>query len=250
MSALRTLQVDCGGRAAHVEVVGEGPEVVMVGTAAPVSLIRPAALALADFGLRVVNFHYGSGADEPEPRTALAQVADVASVMAAVGVEACALVGVSRGAMTAFGFAARYPALVHRLVLVAPVAGWHDVIDVVDPIPDSDPEDPDGLLKQVFSQDFLESSREQALSFLTTPPGTVDRVQRSEEDRFGADLRVDCPTLIVTGGGDLVVSAAHPARYQAEIPGSIRIDVPDASHAWIMEDPGGFAGLVEEFLRA
>lgn len=248
MSSIQTLRVDCGGRAAEVEIVGEGPDVVIVGTATPMAFTRPAAVALAARGFRVVNFDYGSDGDDPEPRTALAQVADVYDVLVAAAVETCVPVGVSRGGMTAFGLAAHHPEVVRRLVLVAPVAGWSDVINVVGPMPDPDPDDPDSVLKFVFTDGFLEASREAAWGLLTAAPGTVDRVAREDEVPFTEDLRVRCPTLIVVGGGDKVVAAEHPARYLAEIEGSELLEVPDASHGWIMEDPEAFAAAVGPFM--
>lgn len=248
MSSVQTLRVDCSGRAAEVEIVGVGPDVVIVGTAASMELTRPAALALAGLGFRVVNFDYGSGADDPEPRTALAQVADVYDVLVAADVETCTAVGVSRGAMTAFGLAARHPEMVRRLVLAAPVAGWSDVMNVVDPMPEPDPNDADSVLRMVFTPEFLAGSREAAWGLLTTVPGSVDRVAREDEEPFGDDLHVDCPTLIVISGGDKVVAAAHPQRYLDEIEGSTRLEVPNASHAWIMEDPEAFAVAVGPFL--
>lgn len=242
-------QVECRGRTARVEVVGDGPDVMMVGTAAPMEWTRPAAHALANRGFRVTNFDYGSGADAPEPRTALDQVPDVVQVMTAVGVESAIAVGISRGGMTAFALAANRPRLVDRLILVAPVAGWADVIEVVEESPGDEADGPDAILGQVFSEEFLATSREAALSLLMTPPGTVSRVERDDEERFPGGLGVTCPTLVVAGGEDRVVSGAHPRRYVAEIEGSALIEVPGASHGWIMEDPEGFVALVESFVR-
>ena len=250
MEKTQKMQVNCRGRLAEVEVIGRGPDVVLVGTAAPMEWTRPAAEAVAALGFRVTNFDYGSGAEEPELRTALDQTPDVVDVMDAVGIESSVAVGISRGGMTAFSLAAHHPHRVSRLVLVAPVAGWPDVIESVDPTPESDPEEgPDAILRQVFSDGFLTSSRDRALSVLMTPPGSVDRVGREDEEVFPGHLKVDCPTLIVAGGRDQVVSAAHPQRYRSEIEGSVIHEVPEASHGWIMEDPDGFAALIEPFVR-
>ncbi len=242
--------VACRGRDASVEVLGEGDEVVVVGTAAPMVLTRSFSHELAGRGHRVVNFDYGTGHESPEPRTALDQVADVLEVMDATGVGSGVLVGVSRGAMTAYALAARHPERVTALVLALPVAGFADTLLVFDPVPEAgDDDDPLGeILAMVFSADFLESNRDAAAAMLSSEAGSVDRVERSDEETFEDDT-VTCPTLVIQGGADRVVSAAHPRRYLDAIPGASLVLVPDAAHGWVMEQPREFADLVAGFIE-
>lgn len=252
---MRRVQVDCRGREAQVEVVGEGPDVVFVGTAAPMMWSRSAARALAGHGYTVTNFDYGSASDDPESRSALDQVADVVAVMDAVSIDAGVLVGLSRGAITAFGAAGRHPDRVTGLVLAFPVAGFADTIHVHQPVPEPEPGEDDEAfmlrsLASVFSDGFLSSNLDDAILLATSPPGEVVRVERSEEDPFPEGMAVGCGTLIIEGGADEVVSPVHPARYLREISGAEHVVVPDGSHGWLMEQPGEFARIVAAFLSS
>lgn len=56
MENISRLEVECRGRPAEVEVVGVGPDLVLAGAAGPMAWTRPAAIALARAGFRVVNF--------------------------------------------------------------------------------------------------------------------------------------------------------------------------------------------------
>lgn len=250
-------EVDCRGKPAVVEVVGEGTDIIMIGAAAPMAYTRGASVALATQGFRVTNFDYGppTGWDgEPEVRTCLGQVRDVVDVMDALGIQSAHAVGVSRGAITAFGLAARHPERVNDLVLVFPVAGWEDTITIENPQPSQEDDEPDHefmqrVLATVFSERFLAQDADSARDLLLTPPGTVVRVERrSDEDLFTADDVVTHPTFVIEGGADQVVSEEHPGRYAEAIAGARLLHVDGASHAWHMEQPDRFARLVAGFV--
>lgn len=249
-------QVDCRGKPAVVEVLGEGPDVVIVGAAGPMAYTRGAAVALAAHGFRVTNFDYGppeGWIGDSETRTCLDQVTDVVDVMDALGIDAAHAVGFSRGGITAFGLAARYPDRVNDLVLVFPVAAWEGTISIENPQPEqsegeSDEKFLDRVLSTVFSERFLLHNSEAARAMAMSPPGTVIRVERrSEEDVFTADDVVTHPTFIIEGGDDQIVTEEHPARYAEAIAGARHLHVDGASHAWHMEQPDRFARLVAAF---
>jgi len=255
MSEIRDLEVDCRERPAHVEVRGAGPDVVLVGTAVPMAWSRPAAVALAESGFRVTNFDYGSGASDPLPRTALDQVADVIEVMRAVGAGKGIVVGLSRGAITAYGLAARAPELVAGLVLAFPVAGWADNLFDAEPDPTPEPgENEDSFvyrsLRRVFSEEFLASRLDDAVALVTTSPGSVVRVARDEEEAFSEDAFVDCPVLVIEGGRDEVVTSEHAERYRQALTQANHEVVESATHGWVMEEPQQFAALISRFAGA
>lgn len=246
-------QVLCRDKVAEVEIVGSGPDVVIVGTAVPMMWAREAAVLLAERGYRVVNFDYGSGADEPEPRTALDQVPDVLDVMDVLGVESASLVGLSRGAMTAFGVAAGYPERVEELVLAFPVSGREDTMMLVDPDPEPNAgESEESFMRRMlgtfFSEQYLETNLDDAVRLVTTPPGSVARVERSEEEVFSDEMSVSHRTLVIEGGADMIVKPEHPARYVEEIEDTEHVLIPGASHGWLMEQPEAFAQIVGDFL--
>jgi pimeloyl-ACP methyl ester carboxylesterase len=255
MSKMGTVQVDCRGRRAQVEIVGSGLDVVFVGTAAPMMWSRAAAGALAGHGYTVTNFDYGSDCSDPEQRSALDQVADVVAVMDSLDIDRGAVVGLSRGAVTAFGVAATQPDRVSSLVLAMPVAGFSDTIGVHRADPEPEPGEDDvafmrRFLARVFSEEYLSTNMEHATALTMSMPGEVSRLERDEEEPFPEDMDVGCPTLIIEGGADLVVSPEHPARYLKALPKAEHILVPGASHGWLMEQPGEFARLVAAFLSS
>jgi pimeloyl-ACP methyl ester carboxylesterase len=246
--------VECRGRKAIVEVTGEGEAIVFCGAAAPMAWTRPAALALADLGYRVVNFDYGSGHETPELRTSLDQVYDVEAAMDAAAVSTAVAVGLSRGAITAYGMAGASHDRAKAVVLVFPVAGFGDTLLVPGPDRGGEDEgdtDPDigRIAARIFSEGFLEERMEDAVALLTTTPGSVWRVDRRKETPFPDDLSVRCPVLVVEAGSDAIVGQEHPARYLVEHPGAGHVVVDDASHGWVMEDPHAFAGIVDDFVR-
>lgn len=253
MSEMIRVQVDCRGRNARVEVLGDGPDVLFVGTAAPMMWSRPGARALAANGYTVTNFDYGSHSADPQPRSALDQVADVVDVMDAVGIDRAVVVGLSRGAMTAFGLTAHHADRVSDLILAFPVAGFADTIGLHRPDPQPEPgEDEEAFMRRflgtVFSEGFLASNLDDAIALATASPGDVVRVERSDEDPLPDGMAVDCATLIIEGGADEVVSSLHPARYLEAIPQAEHVVIPDGSHGWLMEQPERFAGIVAGFL--
>ena len=207
---------------------------------------RPAAEELARLGFRVVDFDYGSGASDPEPRTMLDQVADVIEVMDAAEVSSATLVGLSRGAMTAYALAADFPERVTSLVLVFPVCGFSDTLF----LPVEEPDTLDRMLYYVFSEEFISTHREEAVALFAIPPGEVTRVERGEEEPFREDMEVSVPTLVLEGGGDQVVSSVHPARYLEAIPGAEHAVIRDATHRWFYEEAPRFAGRISEFVKA
>lgn len=226
-------------------VSGEGRDILIVGAAAPIAWSAAASAALADLGFRVINFDYGSGHSDPEPRTSVDQAEDVLDVARAVGTESAVLVGLSRGAITAYRAASDAPDLAAGLVLAFPVAGFSDTIFNEEPGP-SEPS-PVEMLRTVFSDRFLRDHQGEAAEMMMTPPGSVRRVDRAQEQALSDDAAVSCPVLVIEGGADRVVGVEHPKRYLSHLPDARHVLVPDASHGWLMEEPEEFARIVSGF---
>jgi pimeloyl-ACP methyl ester carboxylesterase len=247
--------IDCRGVSANVEVFGEGPVVAMIGTAVAMDWTRPLCRSIARRGYTVVNFDYQQDADSkrvPEPRTALDQVDDAADVLTASGFDHAHVVGVSLGAITAYGLAARVPDLVQTLTLVCPVAGFQDTIRSQSAPPDdcthSDPMMP--FLRWGFSDEYLESHLDHAKALAQMPDGAAVRPGRIAETPFGPDDRTEVPTLIIESGQDRMIGSEHPARYLQEMPFAHHKVLEGASHAWFHEHPAVVADVIAEFTRS
>ncbi len=244
-----TKEVDCRGCTAITETYGSGPEIVIVGSAVPMMWAREASVAIAEHGFRVTNFDYGSGAEETMPRTALDQARDVLDVMDAMQVRQATLVGLSRGAMTAYWLASQEPERVSGLVLAFPVAGFSDVLlsESADRPTDAPPS-LDEVLESLFSPEFLDKEIDTAKALVTTPPGSVARVDRSAEEPFAEHDPVAGPVLVVEAGQDQVVATSHAARYLVACPQAEHLVIEGAQHGWLMEQPDEFAAVVTSFV--
>ena len=59
--------------------------------------------------------------------------------------------------------------------------------------------------------------------------------------------RITCPTLVVRGGADALVPAAHAEAYAAEIPGAQLVVIEGAGHLLPLEKPAELAAAVRAF---
>jgi pimeloyl-ACP methyl ester carboxylesterase len=183
-------------------------------------------------------------------------VDDVISVMDGTGITRAHVVGLSRGAITAFGLASRFPERTRKLVLAFPVAGFADTIGIEGETGcGGDEEGLEGLalldraLDTTFSAEFLGVNRQACRNLFLSPPGTAVRVERPEEATLGPNETVTTATLIVSGGRDQVVAPEHPTRLKVAIPGAETFEFPEAMHGFVMEQPESFADVVVPFLN-
>jgi pimeloyl-ACP methyl ester carboxylesterase len=62
--------------------------------------------------------------------------------------------------------------------------------------------------------------------------------------------RIDCPTLVVWGSSDRVVTPEYGRAYSASIPGARFERIEQAGHYPYLEQPDQFAAVLESFLKA
>jgi len=180
------------------------------------------------------------------------QIDDVLAVMASMSIRSAHVVGLSRGAITAFGGASRHPGRADSLILGFPVSGFADTILVENPdlsAPDlSPPEQLDHALRLTFSADFLANHRADALALFMSTAGSVVRVDRKDEEPLGSDETVDAPTLILSGSDDRIALKMQSDRLIDAIPHASAIEIPGAFHGYVMKEPDEVARLLVEFL--
>jgi pimeloyl-ACP methyl ester carboxylesterase len=133
--SFRTQDVQVEGATLHVRVGGKGPAVLLLhgfgdtgdmwGPLA-VDLARDHTVVVPDLRGMGLSSHPQGGYDK------LTQAADMRAVLAKLGIERSAVVGHDIGTMVAYAYAARYPALTDRLVVMdAPVPGvppWDQIV--------------------------------------------------------------------------------------------------------------------------
>ena len=248
-----TFQVDCSGAPATGEVIGEGPPVLIIGGAIPMAWTRPLSSDLASCGFTAINFDYETPEGwEPEsqPRTAIQQATDAATVLSASGYEQAHVVGISRAAITAFAVASRHEQMATTLTLVCPVAAFGDILPPAPP-PEASAADTDPLMTMLrlgFSDRYLADHLEHAKDLVMMPEGTVSRVDRMDEEPFGPQDTTGVPTLVLEFGDDQMVRSANSRRYLEALPHADHVVIDEAGHGWFHERPHEVGEAIASFI--
>ncbi len=217
--------------------------------------------------LFVVTFDCrGMGASElrDEPYTVADETEDMAAVLDAVGLQASAVYGRSRGGMLAQEFALRNPTRASALILSGTHFGGPDVIPSNARVNAAMQLKPEMTREEIFAtQDEAMASpgwRErdpEAFQYclatdLEAPPRrfAVDHQRGaiskwSSRDRLGA---IAAPTLVLCGEDDGMVPPENSRNLAAAIPGARLELIPECGHLPMLEKPGAVAKLVFDFL--
>jgi pimeloyl-ACP methyl ester carboxylesterase len=251
---------------------GQGPPLVMLmGTGSTMSEWDPALLRLLARDHRLVLFDYpGVGLSGPWRDHSFGSLADAtAGLMNAIGLPAADVLGWSMGGFVAQRLAVEHPGRVSHLVLAATNPGgsrtvlgppWAQAIDSKPDPPIAD------ILRELYppgdqaeGRRFLQrlgrASRSGEIPDDFQVRAATVRRQVAAEDpwlRSNRNYRqlatVAAPTLAVAGGEDPVVPAQNLRRIAAQLPrASFRV-LPGA-HAFLFQDRGVFARLVDRFFE-
>jgi pimeloyl-ACP methyl ester carboxylesterase len=197
-------------------------------------------------------------------------------LMEALEIDCAAFVGQSMGGFTAIELAINFPERVERLVLVSPagLSTYQNPRDVI-------------VLSQIRRLSRLVAAgqalvaangrllarrprlrRFEPMTNIVTryperipgpfvfeftqglaPPGFVEGFAANQDydyrDRLG---EVACPTLIVWGERDEVVTSKDAAEYERLIPNARKVIFADTGHMTMIERPAAFNALLEKFL--
>ncbi len=185
--------------------------------------------------------------------------ADVAAFLDAMQIPSAVVVGHSMGGQVAMRLAIDHPARVRGLVLLAsfPTLRGHQGVQELWDTGIASMHDP---IDPAFVRSFQEST-------VATPiPGAQMDIFVAESLKvparvwqalFREFLDNDCqqelrqitaPTLVVSGGKDLLSDGAERAALLAAIPGATAIDYPDQGHALHWEKPAAIARDIARFV--
>lgn len=164
------------------------------------------------------------------------------------------LVSSSLGGKVAVEFAARYPALVSRLVLLCPSGmGDEERLPIMDGVVRGDAH---AMVRSVFHKPRLAdrellryykskfTSRRWKTGFVKTVRGTLEHTVRARLKE------VTCPTLLVTAAQDQICCPRTAEEAARELPNGHFLKIPRCGHAPQIEKPAKVNRLVAHFLTS
>ena len=249
-------------------IAGSGPAVLLIhGMLNNSRHFRAVAERLAaDHMVIAPDLHGHGGSAGPMGDYSLgAHAAGIRDLLAGLGIERATIVGHSLGGGVAMQFFYQFPERCERLVLVSSGGLGREVSW---PLRIAAAPGMEGLLAGATSRPVLRvleriespyaTAAHRALSSLNTPAArrgflwTLRSVIDLNGQKVSANDRLyllaDMPTLIVWGGRDHTIPAAHGRAAQAAAPGSRFELLPDARHFPHLEDPEGLASAIGRFL--
>lgn len=263
--------LDVGGVRLHVRQSGprDAPVLVMLhGFGSSLHTWEPWAVELSK-NYRVVRFDLpGSGLSPPDPTGDYRDercVFILGALLDALGVERASLIGNSMGGKTAWQFAARHPAKVDKLVLVAP-DGFASPGFEYNKAPDISPmvrlmrySLPKPLVRMSLAPAYgdpanLSDSELDRYYDLLLAPGARDAMLA----KLGQTMavypvpmleKITAPTLLLWGEKDAMIPFANSNDYLKALRDARRVSFPALGHVPHEEAPGETLPPVLAFLR-
>jgi len=237
-----------GFRVRYMEA-GEGPALVMLPGSAGLELSIAAELLAKDF--RVIAFDPPGWGTSPE-NTRTKSLRDLAVTMAAaidaLGLKKYNLVGTSMGGTAALWVAALYPDRVSSLILEGSMSfrrgHWTPM----------DPEKVKGMMQTIATMPPPPRKPWANGEFIGEQFKRRFRVMSLVDSEFDDDLaarigKVNIPTLVLYGAGDMIVQPSLGGAYTKIIPNSKSVTVEQAGHDIQGEQPEVFADTVRDFVE-
>lgn len=248
---------------------GVGAPLVMIhGAQGDQSMFNDFAPAFATH-YRVLTFDQrGSGLSEkPDVDYSIAMLADdTAALMELLGDSPAHVVGVSMGGMIAQELALRHPRKVHSLVLGCTTPGGSHAIRIggsafanaYSTQPMSAEERGRALAEAAFTKGYIEGhpgiipAMIEARRQRPLDPVALDhRVKAAlKHDTYARLARINCPTLVITGKDDALISWENSRILAERIPGAQLVILEPAGHCFWLEQPEPAGQAILRFLQA
>ncbi|HVB81045.1 MAG TPA: alpha/beta fold hydrolase [Candidatus Binataceae bacterium] len=250
------------------ELRGSGAPVVMIhGAQGDQTMFAGLASACAS-GFRVLTFDQrGSGlSDKPDMDYSIAMLADdTAALMDHLALSPAHVIGVSMGGMIAQELALRHPDKVRSLVLGCTTPGGPKEIRAAgnalaaaySTAPMSAEDRGRALAEAVFSKEHLARHPEIITAMIEArrnrpidPVALGHRMKAlHEHDTYDRLARIDCPTLVITGKDDALISWENSRLLAERIPGARLVLLEPAGHCFWLERPEQSRDTILRFLR-
>ena len=246
--------------------LGSGPRLLVMipGVGDGLKTVRgmalPFALLYRSLRKEFTVYVFSRRRDLPAGMTTRDMAEDLSGAMEALGLARAAVVGVSQGGMIAQWLAIDHPDRVGRLVLTVTLSRPNDTVwDVVSRwLGMADRGDYRGILLDTAERSYSERRLRQArlenlLAGCFTKPASFDRFRVQAEscvthDTYGVLGRIACPTLVIGGREDRIVTGEASEEIAAGIPGAELFMYDGLGHGLYEEAPD-FLARVAAFCR-
>lgn len=217
---------------------------------------------------RVLTFDQrGSGLSEkPDMEYSMAMLADdTAALMEHVGCASAHVIGVSMGGMIAQEFALRHPRKVRSLVLGCTTPGGPKAVrlggealtNAYSTQPMSAEERGKALAEAAFTKGYIEQHPEIILAMIEArrqrpldPVALAHRMKAAyAHDAYDRLSHITCPTLVITGKDDVLISWENSRILAERIPSAKLILLEPAGHCFWMEQPEQSRDAIMTFLQ-
>jgi len=212
---------------------------------------------------RVITFDnrgYGDSDAPPGPYTAAQLAGDTLAVLDAVGVDRAHVVGASLGGAVAQELALRHGGRIEKLVLMATMSGASNMHPIPAPtlalMAEAPTLDPAVAIRR-FVENALEPEPDPPLVDrivairVAKPPDPAGWAAQAAIwatfDAWAELPRIEAPTLVVQGEGDVVVDPRNAALLAERIPGAELRMVP-GGHLFFWNRPDALVSPLREFL--
>ena len=255
--------VDVGDIRLHYDLLGDGPNVVLVpGLSLDSQIWEPIAEPLSRTLTCVLPDNRGAGlSDVPRgPYSVTQMAADLYGLLMIIGVESTLVVGHSMGGYVTLQLALDSPELVSGLVLVSTSAtGRRDLLDMSEeaeralartrgPIE----EIARGNVHASVARGFLDSHPERVEAFLAArvarpPRGRGVMGQRAAADAFDARERlweIRCPSCVIHGTDDRLIPVERGRELAQGIEGARLVELDGVGHLPQLEAPAELAAEI------
>jgi 3-oxoadipate enol-lactonase len=202
----------------------------------------------------------GFGESQPPSPWTMEEIAgDLHDLLNRLGIESCAVAGVSMGGYIALPFWSKYPQRVRQLVLAntraradndTEKAARNEMIAAIQ-------QSGTAILPDRMLPRLLKPNSPQAVVTVVrkmieevNPPAAIHAVtaMRDRVDFSSAVHRINCPTLVITGEADAIIRSEDSRELANSIPGSQFAQIPQSGHLSNLENPSQFNRALLDFL--
>lgn len=187
---------------------------------------------------------------------------DVAGLMDQLGISRAVLCGLSMGGYVAFAFAHKYPERLSGLILADTRPGT-DIAEARanrEKVAQLAENEGTGVIADIqlprLISDYTRQyyphveTRVRQLIDAATPQGiaAASRGMAIRNDLTTLLAQIPCPTLVIRGEEDALISSQAAREYAAQIPGAQFVTIPHAGHLSNLEQPHLFITALRQFL--